>query len=419
MRHEQFLESDLTRCILQRASNIGGTAIAVFDYEDGREGDACAGCGPCADVCAYVGNLPWGAQACRKSREKAANASIKRQKPVPFICHMGFSCVAMPAFADKEASQAMILGPFCPSEAPDSLEQDALDGLSALENKEVDSLPFDLNDIPVTSASSLPEVAAWLCETLTSELYFATEIPVPDDSPFPNPKNRKRSIVDDKQTPFDSGAIVAALVGGDTKQARLLVHSQITDTASRRRTRVTVKRARSVAVVASVLEWAEHADADTSRCWDKFNAFQDTVQTCDNETDLTKAAMKVLSPIHRQKKFSTKPKTESNYDFVALNKLITTHFKDGITLNTVAKTLEQNPTTITKRLQRTFGLSYSDYVGRMKVDLAKKLLRTTKLTVGDIGKRVGVNDSTNFSKLFRKHEHTAPTKYRAQFGKKT
>lgn len=417
MPSEPFLQSDLARRLLQRASKIGGVNIAVFDYSDEREGDSCAKCGPSAEACAYVGKLRWGAQACRKSREKAATASLKRRKPVPFICHMGFSCVAMPALADRKASHAMILGPFCPSEAPDSLDQDALDGLSRLENKDLDSLPFALRDIPLTSATALPEVAEWLCETLTAAALAAAVVPQPEETPFSNDRKRKRALVDDKQAPFDSGAIVAALIGGDTKQARLLVHSQISDAASRRRTRVSVKRARCVAVVASVLEWAEHADADASRCWEKFNAFQDSVQVCENESDLTKAAMKVLSPIHRQKKFPPKSKAASKYDFVPLNKLISAHFKDGITLNVIAKSLAENPTTITKRLQRTFSLSYSDYVGRMKIDFAKKLLRTTKLTVGDIAKRVGVNDSTNFGKLFRKHEHTAPTKYRAQFGK--
>ncbi len=420
MPSDSFLESEAARRIFKRAANIGGVSISVFDYADEREGDACVHCGPASEACAYVAELPWGAQACRRSREKAAVSSLKRSKPVPFLCHMGFSCVAMQALSIDDSTQAMVLGPFCPSEAPDSLEGDALSGLSALENRDVNSLPFTLDDIPRTSAESLPDVADWLCETLTDGYISAHTEPEPEANveAMPSTRNLSRGLVDATQAAFDSGAIVAALVGGDTKQARLLVHSQITDTASRRRTRITVKRARSVAVVASVLEWAEHADVDTMRCWKKFNDFQDAVHTCDGEDEITTAAMKVLSPIHRQKKFPTKPKTKTDYDFVPLNKLIKDHFKDGITLNTVAKTLNENPTTITKRLQRTFGMSFSDYVGRMKIDHAKKLLCTTKQTVGDIGKRVGVNDTTNFSKLFRKHEHTTPTKFRAQYGKK-
>ena len=420
MRYDDYLQSDTAQHVLQRAAHVGGTSIAVFDYADGHEGEPCTGCGPAAAACAYVGALPWGPQACRKSRGKAVTATLKRRKAVPFICHMGFSCVAMPALSTDETPVAMVLGPFCPSEAPDSLERDALEGLSKLENKPVDKLPFSLTDIPTSSAQTLPDVAEWLCETLTDgfqSLHSVDEEDSDQDARGQTPTKR-RGWVPEKQTPFDSGAIVAALVGGDARQGRLLVHSQISDTASRRRTRISVKRARSVAVVASVIEWAEHADVDTSRCWDKFGAFQQAAQACNSDADLTTEAMKVLSPIHRQKNFPTKPATVWDYDFVPLNKLITTHFKEGILLSAVAKSLGENPTTITKRLQRVFGLSYSDYVGRMKVDHAKKLLRNTKLTVGEIGKRVGVNDATNFSKLFRKHEHTTPGKYRTQFGSK-
>ena len=97
--------------------------------------------------------------------------------------------------------------------------------------------------------------------------------------------------------------------------------------------------------------------------------------------------------------------------------LVTKHFKEGITLKEVATHLGENPTTITKRLQRTFALSFSQYVGQMKVEHAKKLFRTTKLSNGEVAKRIGIHDSANFAKLFRKHAQLSPSQFRTQFGK--
>ncbi len=420
MTHDAYLQSEPAQRKLIRASNIAGINVSVFGYAP-KELERLTGCGSCTQACTYVAELPWGGQACRNSREKAATAALKRQIPVPFLCHMGFSCAAMPALLSKDNIHVVFLGPYCPSEAPNSLEHDAQEGLSALEQKSIEKLPFTLSDIPSASAASVPDVAQWLAETLSEDYLSHSANQKETDSaedfpPAPN-SNPKRSTTHTVHAPFEAGAIVAALVGGDTRQARLLVHSQINDTFSRRKIRMPIKRARSIAVVATVLEWAEQADADTRLCWEKFTAFQESIQQWDNEDDLTKAAIKVLSPIRRQVQEGTKKKAESKYDFVPLNTLITQHFKDGITLNTVAETLGENPTTITKRLQRTFGLSYSQYVGQMKIEHSKKLFRSTKLSISQVAQRIGLNDSANFAKLFKKHAQLTPSQFRSQFGK--
>lgn len=428
MTHDAYLNSEAAQQSLQRAVSIANTSVSVFEYQISSnakaptEEDRLTGCGECAQACAYVSRLSWGAQACRKSREKAATASLKRQLPVPFLCHMGFSCVSMPALSTKDNTHALFFGPFCPSEAPDSLEQDALDALEGLENKSLDELPFSLDDIPNSPAATLPEIAQWLCESLTQEWTAqnsSTESPAESDvtSPTPSSRTRKRGSIPPAQAPFDAGAVVAALVGGDARQAKTLILSQIQSTVSPRRSRVAVKRARSIAVVATVLEWAEQADADTGLCWEKFTQFQASIQQWESDDEIAQAAMKVLSPIRRQVQKNRKRDTETQYDFVPMNTLITKHFKTGITLKDVAANLNENATTITKRLQRTFGLSFSQYVGQMKIEHAKKLFRTTKLNAGQVAQRIGLKDSANFAKLFRTHAQLSPSQYRTQFGK--
>lgn len=417
MLHDEFLETEFARRIIERAAGVAGTALTIFHTANGES--KLTGCGDCADACAHVNKLPWGAQACRRSREKALTSAFARKKPVPFLCHMGFSCAAMPVFPDSDADLGMVLGPFCPSEAPDSLDKDARDGLAKLTNKPRDMLPFHLTDIPLAPAETVPEVALWLSESLQTALELhegrAPSAPQPPATTIA----LSRPLVHAGTAPFDASTIVMALKSGDSREARLLVESQIRDTESRRRTRLAVKRARAVAVVAAVLEWAENSDTDTEASWTKFTAFQSTVQELDTEADLIREAMKVLSPIVRKARKPKSPESKTtDYDFGPLNKLITANLKDGITLKDVAAQLGENATTITKRLQRNFDLSFSDYIGRMRVAKAKTLLRNPKLTIGQVAQRVGLNDNANFAKLFRKHEGITPTAYRKQFGDK-
>jgi transcriptional regulator GlxA family with amidase domain len=98
-----------------------------------------------------------------------------------------------------------------------------------------------------------------------------------------------------------------------------------------------------------------------------------------------------------------------------INRLVASRLEEGITLNEVAQRLGVHPTAVTHRLQRNFGISYSEYVGRLRVDKAKDLLRRTKLGAGAIARRVGIGDTSNFSKLFRKYEGVSPGEYRNRF----
>ena len=101
---------------------------------------------------------------------------------------------------------------------------------------------------------------------------------------------------------------------------------------------------------------------------------------------------------------------------VALNRLVVEGLPEPVTLGEVAESLGQQPSTVTRRLQRQFGMSFTQYVGRLRVDKAKDLLRRTKLTVGQVARRVGIDDASNFGKLFRKFEGMAPLEYRKRFG---
>ena len=66
------------------------------------------------------------------------------------------------------------------------------------------------------------------------------------------------------------------------------------------------------------------------------------------------------------------------------------------------------PSAVTHRLQRRFGLSYSEYLGRLRAEKAKELLRRTRLGIAEVASRVGINDSSNLGRLFRRHVGMSP-----------
>lgn len=416
MDEQAYLESEASTELLKRASVIGGTALAVFRYDDSEESYQVAGCGTCAAACSYVSNTPWGEQTCRKSREAAATASIRRNTPVPFICHMGFSAVAVNAISGS-SNWAIILGPYYPDSIPVSVDHEALDGLRALVRQELNSLPFSLDDIPHVNAQAIPVLAEWTRDALTTQ-YIQSSPSDTDlnhtDTESPKGTAASRRSYTDGGTP-DATALLTALIANETKRAGRIIDAWMAEPARKKKQDHSTRRARCLMLVASILEEAESSGIDTTSCWERIAGLTEILCNDDDTAAWRRGVMYTLKPLRR-----TSPRNNTPIqDFAKLDTLLDQHLVDGITLQEAAHQLNQNPTTLTKRLQRQFGVSYSGYMGRLRVDRAKHLFLSTELTVASVGKRVGLKDPSNFSKLFKKHTGKSPGAYRNQVRQKS
>lgn len=405
----EFLSGETARELLARVGRAATAPLSVHVYDGEHERERLAGCGGCA-ACAYVAKRPWGRQRCRLSRQEAGAAAIRRGMVAPFICHMGFSCVAAPLVLG-DCRFAVTLGPFLPLEAPDRgvLASRALERLNALERRPLDELPFTVDDVPLLAAAAAPALAEWLAQTLALEWrQTLAESAVNIDEMTPEPPGVKKSPRKAKRItsdPYAAAEIAAALASGNQAQARALVRRALAE-AFRGKT-IEVKRARALAVVAAVLEAARAAGLSADPAWAKLPAFQDALAALDSDRDLARAAMKVLGPLKRASK-----RQPAAPEFAELDRLLQERLIEGITLNEAAAKLALGPTAITHRLQRKFGLSFTEYFGKMRVARAKELLARTQLTISEVARRVGLGDVSNFAKLFRRHEGLSPTEYR-------
>ncbi len=413
-----FRKPEVVRAV-ERASRCAAAPVTVHFMRDGREGLKTFSYGHCA-ACRYVAQLPGGAGACRASREPAAATALRRHTPTAFICHLGFACIVAPVFPDPDLGFTMTFGPYCPAEEPHSLDADVWAGLSALRGPEsdlADELPISLDDVHVVPANAVPEILEWTLDELAMnwekcQSAVAASEPVAALRAAPErPRRRARRMA--QGDPYQAGAIAAALAGGKQDQARALVRAALSETQSPRRARLAVRRARTVGLVAAVLEAAERAEIGVAACWDRFPEFVAEAQRARTDLQLVNAGLGLLSILKRK---AVREAPES-LGYVEINEIVLQHLTDGITLNEVARQLGQHPTAITHRLQRKFGLSYSEYVGRLRVDKAKELLRRTRLSITEVAHRVGVNDPSNFGKLFRKSENLSPQEYRARYGR--
>ena len=446
-----FFHSEAVARLLERAARGAGTPLALHFVERKEEGIRIVSWGRC-EACRYVAECAGGKRACRQSRVEAASRALRQERPLAFVCHMGFACVAAPALANQ--GFVLTFGPYCPAEESRSLEFDARNGLLRLTDEEVEGFPVPLDDIHRAPVAAAPAVAEWTLEALAALWDQAQQ-------PFEGPPESKDTTGDARPVrkrkaarlpeSHEAADMAVALVGGNQPQARALLRGMLEEVRGGRGRRIAVRRARMIAAVAEVIEALEGADADTRSAWDAFHTFVDAARGARTDQDLLDAAMGLLGIVKREaagERAGTKRpvgkqrKAEQNRDctkraspratrdcpcFAApskaayreLNRILSEELEEGITLAKAARRLGETPSAISHRRKRKFGMSYSEYVGRLRVDKAKELLRRTRLTATEIARRVGIRDQSNFSKTFKRFEGLSPLEYRKRFGRRT
>ncbi len=72
--------------------------------------------------------------------------------------------------------------------------------------------------------------------------------------------------------------------------------------------------------------------------------------------------------------------------------------------------------TLNRRFRNATSLSPLEYLQRVRLEAAKRLLETSDASVGQITSRVGYVDIRSFSRLFRRHTGITPLDHRRRFG---
>ena len=424
----QFLRTQTVSDLLQRAARSAGVPLALHYVERNQEGTKIYNNGKC-QACQHVSTLPNGNRACRQSRVTAASMALRQNRPMTFLCHMGFACISVPI--PNCPGFLLTFGPYVPAEEHRSLEHDALQGLQYLldddENLPLEgTFPVSLDDIHRTPADCVPTIAEWTAETL-DDLWQKAEREVEnedaevitEDDPTPATKRRNTQ----KIVPYAATDIAAALLGGNQPQARQLMQNNLAESQTSPRTKVALRRARTIAALAATLEAVEASGADVPGVWNAFPSCIDEIQHAENDQQLLDAAMRLLGRIKRlaEKEAKTAPdnKTAPTASYAKLNAILQLRLTEHITLHEVAQLLGETPSAISHRLKRKFGMNYSEYLGRLRIDKAKEILRRTKLSATEVAHRVGFSDQSNFTKQFKKFEGNTPIDYRKKLAKGT
>lgn len=100
-------------------------------------------------------------------------------------------------------------------------------------------------------------------------------------------------------------------------------------------------------------------------------------------------------------------------DFVAKN-----YMNCDISLNTVAEYIGLSPAYFSTIFKQESGINFIDYLTKIRINEAKRLLRSSDKRISDIALEVGYRDQHYFSSLFKRYQKDTPKAYREKKNEK-
>jgi transcriptional regulator GlxA family with amidase domain len=89
------------------------------------------------------------------------------------------------------------------------------------------------------------------------------------------------------------------------------------------------------------------------------------------------------------------------------------HMADGFDIAALAKSAGTSPRTLARKLMAAVGQSPLGFVQRVRIETAVFLLRTTRLNLDQISRKVGYTDANTLRRLIRREIRTSPRHLRA------
>lgn len=106
-----------------------------------------------------------------------------------------------------------------------------------------------------------------------------------------------------------------------------------------------------------------------------------------------------------------KPAGTPTSSFLKILGYLDQHYSEDISLKTISQTFHLNSSYISQLIKNETGLTYTQYLTELRMNKAKELLKTTKLSLNEVSEAVGFHDYFYFIKKFKREVGVTPGKF--------
>lgn len=141
-----------------------------------------------------------------------------------------------------------------------------------------------------------------------------------------------------------------------------------------------------------------------------YHIFRNSHAICEAAISLEITSVLTRLTVCAQKETGTAVSSQQSLSYITA--YIHEHFDEAITLEQLAAMSSLSPYYFSRLFNRTIGQTPHQYIISVRIDSAKFLLKTSELSIKEIGFRCGFSSESSFSTTFRKKCGCTPGQYR-------
>ena len=111
----------------------------------------------------------------------------------------------------------------------------------------------------------------------------------------------------------------------------------------------------------------------------------------------------------------TKPRNKAEVRMSQIRSFVNCNFSREISIEEMAAHVGMNKSAFCTFVKKEIGLTFTNYVNDVRLNLASSALKESELRISEIGASVGLTDTPYFCRIFKKKFGMTPTEYRKSF----
>ncbi|MDD4069068.1 MAG: PocR ligand-binding domain-containing protein [Candidatus Izemoplasmatales bacterium] len=218
-----------------------------------------------------------------------------------------------------------------------------------------------------------------------------------------------------KKYPYElEKELIAYLQNGETKSAMEILNSLLSEIFSLSLGNLDTIKANIFELSAVLMRAAVDSGVSLS---DMHEIMKKITIIIANETEyeevclLTAEIMEAINNVISNNKFTKK----SNENLIKAINYIKKNYRIDVSLETVAKNVFVSNYYLSHLFRDEMNMTFIDYVNKVRIEAAVKLMKETNLTIQEIISQTGFSDHSYFIKIFKRHHGITPKKYMSLF----
>lgn len=410
---------------LQSFSTISGLKALLVD----KEGQAVVSTEnqvPDCKFCKLIKNSPLGREKCQRSYARAGREAAKYGEPYVFRCHAGLVAWAVPIIINMHQG-AVICGQVLMWEPEDYFLDEIGSMVKGLDVdiSEVKMAALDLNVLSSDNVQAITDLLFVIANQIMNKesTFFAEQKSIAAyqavlseeiSEAKHNPKERLhknfREPVEGLSLQGKERELMAKVRSGEKDSAEKLLDTIMVSILNHNTGSIGDVKARIVELLVMLSRAAVDGGMDSkeirslnSRFYEELYAKETTEEVC----YWTKNMVRIFSEEVKKSKGS-----ENLQAVYAAADYIQDHFKEKVTINSIAQEVHLSSSYLSHIFSQTFGYTITDYITYVRLEHAKSILCKGGTTISEAALDSGFEDISYFSRVFKKIEGISPREYK-------